>query len=194
MVLLARKHSVDVYQLIDAFADGLEHKVAHCGPLKISCRSVNQTSARFLVERGEQVAWQFPVNVEHLRHPNVLKKFVPTIPQSHQDEQRRFQTKRQIADLKYGLKHVDITATVKQIPSPRPVLTRYGSQACVSNATIADDTGSIQLTLWNNHITNIHVGDEVELKNCYVSRFNGRAQIRLGRHSTLTVLNAATAQ
>jgi hypothetical protein len=44
----------------------------------------------------------------------------------------------------------------------------------VSNVTIADDTGSIRLSVWKNRGDKLHAGDEVELTNCYVARFAGQ--------------------
>ena len=57
--------------------------------------------------------------------------------------------------------------------------------------TIADETGSVRLSLWNDQIDKVHVGDEVELKNCYVVGYRGEAQIRIGRRGTLSVVDDA---
>ena len=189
IVLIAKRHDVDPYQLVDAFVEAWMNKIARCGSLRISCRLVNQDSAIFLVEAEEKVVWQFPVNLESIRNPNVLKKRIQDIAVFNQETKMRYQTKQQIGDLKYGMKGIDVTATIVNIPAVHRVVTRWGTESYVSNATIADETGSIRLTLWNNYINKIHVGDEVELKNCYVSSFAGQSQLRLGRKSTLSVIN-----
>jgi len=54
--------------------------------------------------------------------------------------------------------------------------------------TIADETGSMRLSLWNDQIDKVHVGDEVELKNSYILRYRGEPQLRLGRRGTLSVI------
>jgi replication factor A1 len=87
------------------------------------------------------------------------------------------------------MKGVDVKATIVEIPTANRVVTRWGTESYVSNAIIADETGSIRLTLWNDYINKIRVGDEVEIKNGYVSSFAGQFQLRLGRKSTLSIIN-----
>ena len=80
IVTIARKHDVDPNLLVDAFVDAWANKIARCGSLRISCRAVNQDSAIFLVETEEKIIWQFPINLESIRDPNVLKKHISDIP------------------------------------------------------------------------------------------------------------------
>ncbi|MFH0897437.1 MAG: hypothetical protein V1850_05255 [Candidatus Bathyarchaeota archaeon] len=68
-------------------------------------------------------------------------------------------------------------------------MTRWGSEAFVSSVKMVDETGSIRLSLWNNQIKMVNVGDEVEIKNCNVARFADYPQLRLGRKSTMSVIN-----
>ncbi len=87
------------------------------------------------------------------------------------------------------MKGIDVTATIVEVPPIKPVITRWGSECYVSNVMIADETGSIRLSLWNQQVDRVRVGDEVELKNCYVSRFAGQLQLRLKRKSIISVIN-----
>ncbi len=87
------------------------------------------------------------------------------------------------------MKGINVTAEIIEIPPTRHVFTRWESEAYVSNVKLADKTGSIRLSLWNNQIETFHVGDEVEIKNCNVSRFVGEPQLRLGSKSTMSVIN-----
>jgi len=96
------------------------------------------------------------------------------------------QKPNKIDELRYGMRDVDLKAKIVKIPPAKRVLTRFGNWAYVSNVTIADEDGSIRLSLWNNQINKIHVGDEVELKACHVSRFGGELQLRLGRKGTIS--------
>ncbi|MHA2407907.1 MAG: hypothetical protein ACXACA_06015 [Candidatus Ranarchaeia archaeon] len=189
IVLIARKHDLDPYQLVDSFIEAWTNKIAHCGSLRISCRTINHDSAIFLIETEKKVIWQFPVNMESLRNPNLLKNRIPTIPIFHQKMKMSYQTNQHISDLKYGMKGVDVKATIIEIPTATRVVTRWGTESYVSNARIADETGSIRLTLWNDYIHRIHVGDKVEIKNCHVSNFAGQSQLRLGRKSTLSIIS-----
>ena len=71
MVLIASGHDLDPKRLIDAFFEAWKNKISHCGSLKISCRNVNHDSATFIITKEDKVVWQFPVNLETIRNPDV---------------------------------------------------------------------------------------------------------------------------
>jgi replication factor A1 len=87
------------------------------------------------------------------------------------------------------MKGINVTAKIIEIPPTRTVNTRFGTLANVSNMMIADDTGSVRLSLWNNQIDKVHKGDEVEVSTCKVGRFRGELQLRLGRKGTISTIN-----
>lgn len=62
-------------------------------------------------------------------------------------------------------------------------------KANVSNVKIGDETGSMTLNLWNEQIDKVHVGDIIELKNCYIARYRGELQLRLGKIGTLSIID-----
>ncbi|MFH0897825.1 MAG: SOSS complex subunit B family protein, partial [Candidatus Bathyarchaeota archaeon] len=78
-------------------------------------------------------------------------------------------------------------AKIVEIPPTKHVFTRWDSEASVSNVKLVDETGSIRLGLWNDHIKTVQMGDEVEIKNCDVSRFMDQPQLKLGRKSTMSI-------
>ena len=190
IVKIARKHDVDPEQLVDALVDAWQNTLSHCGRLKIALRVVNQDSATFLITKEEKVVWQFPVNLESIRNPDLLKDHIHDIPLPQHVEQKSYPKNQQIDTLRVGMKGIDVTAKVIEVPPIRQVFTRWGSEAYVTNAMIADETGSIRLSLWNSRVDTVRVGDEVELTSCYVSRFAGEPQLRLRRKSTLAVINS----
>lgn len=83
----------------------------------------------FLVENGEQAVWQFPVKHISLRDPNVLKTRLLDIPIFPRKKQMSYQTKQQIADLKDGMKGIDVTAVIMKIPPPTRIFTRLGLES-----------------------------------------------------------------
>ena len=87
------------------------------------------------------------------------------------------------------MKHVNVLAKIIEIPPTKEVTTRWGSRACVSNVKIADETGSIRLSLWNDQIKMVNIGDEIEIKNCSVARYAENLQLRLSKRSTISVIN-----
>jgi replication factor A1 len=187
IVTIARKHDVDPQQLVDAFVEAWENTTSTCGGLTIARRGTSRDSATFLITKEEKVIWQFPVNLENVRNPDVLKKYIQDMP-APQPKEKPYQKKQLIEDLRFGMKGVDVTAKIIEIQPTKPVITRWGSESYVTNVMISDDTGSIRLSLWNKQIDKVKVGDEVELTNCYVSRFAGQPQLRLQRKSTMSVI------
>jgi len=189
IVKIARKHDVDPKRLVDAFVEAWENTLAQCGRLTISRRGITRGSATFLITKEEKVVWQFPVALENVRNPEVLKKLIQDMPIPQPLEQERYRKKQQIDNLRFGMKGIDVKATIVEVPPIKPVISRWGSECYVSNVMIADETGSIRLSLWNKQIDKVSVGDEVELTNCSVSRFAGQPQLRLRRKSTMSVIN-----
>jgi replication factor A1 len=82
--------------------------------------------------------------------------------------------------------HVNVKAKVLQIPKPKFVVTRYGNCASVTNALIADETGTIKLCLWNAQITSISNGDTIQIENARTCTFKGEKQLSIGRNGTLS--------
>lgn len=93
-----------------------------------------------------------------------------------------------IADLRAGLRRVDISGTIIEISPTRDVVTRYG-EARVATAILSDDSGEINLTLWNEQIDQVSDGDSVQVENGYVTEFRSEPQLNVGRYGTLNVLH-----
>ncbi len=91
-----------------------------------------------------------------------------------------------IRDLRNGMTHVNVKARVLQIPRPKLVVTRYGNCASVTNAVIADETGTIKLCLWNEQATSIADGDLIQIENARTCTFKGEKQLSIGRSGTLS--------
>ncbi len=84
------------------------------------------------------------------------------------------------------MRKINVGAQIVDLPPKKLVITEYG-QFYVSNATIADDTGTTKLSLWNAQIEKVHLGDKIEIENCYVSSFAGEQQLRINRNGAITV-------
>jgi len=95
----------------------------------------------------------------------------------------------QIKELRPKQGKVDIEVSVKEIGEVRE-FQKFGKVGRVANATVADDTGAIKLTLWNDDIDKIRVGDKLKINNGFVSEFQGEKQLSAGRFGKLEVLGA----
>jgi len=62
----------------------------------------------------------------------------------------------------------------------------------VTNVWIADETGKILLSLWNEQSNLINVGDTIQIKNATVAAYKGERQLRIGKASTLNILPTRT--
>ena len=93
-----------------------------------------------------------------------------------------------IADLRNGMKRVSIEATVKEIGTPRQVMSRFGTETyTVADAIVADESGSIKMTLWNEQIAQVKVSDRIKVENGYVTSFKDEVQLNVGKFGKMTV-------
>ena len=93
-----------------------------------------------------------------------------------------------INELHDGMKRVNVQARVKEKSDPREVVSRFKDQTYrVATAMVADETGTVKLTLWNDQIELVKVNDTVRVENGYVTSFKGEIQLNVGKFGTLTV-------
>jgi replication factor A1 len=86
------------------------------------------------------------------------------------------------------MKRVSVEAKVMEKSDPREVLSRFKDETHkVATAIIADETGTIKLTLWNEQINQVNVDNTVKVENGYVTSFKGEIQLNVGRYGKLTV-------
>jgi replication factor A1 len=93
-----------------------------------------------------------------------------------------------IRDLKDGMKRVSVEAKVVEKGDPREVKSRFKDETYrIVDAVVADETGSIKLTLWNEQIDQVNVGDNIKIDNGYVTSFKSEIQLNVGKFGKLTV-------
>jgi replication factor A1 len=87
------------------------------------------------------------------------------------------------------MKRVEVEADVVEKGNPRQVQSRYTSETFnVADAVVQDETGTIKLTLWNEQIDQVNVGDRIKIENGYVTSFKGETQLNIGKYGKLTIL------
>ncbi|MDP3881921.1 MAG: OB-fold nucleic acid binding domain-containing protein [Nanoarchaeota archaeon] len=99
----------------------------------------------------------------------------------------------EIKDLKAGQGKVDIELNIKS-KEPERVFNKYGKDLRVANAIVADNSGEIKLSLWNEDITKFNVGDKIKISNGYVSEFNGEKQLSAGKYGKIELAGAEEAE
>lgn len=86
------------------------------------------------------------------------------------------------------MKRVTVEANVVEKGDTREVRSRYKDETYnVADAVVADETGSIKLTLWNEQIDQVEVGNKIKIENGYVTSFKGEIQLNVGKFGTMTV-------
>lgn len=86
------------------------------------------------------------------------------------------------------MKRVNIQARVAEKSDTREVTSKFKDQTYrVATVTIADETGTVKLTLWNDQIEMVKVNDTVKIENGYVTSFRGEIQLNVGKFGILTV-------
>jgi replication factor A1 len=75
---------------------------------------------------------------------------------------------------------VEITGTIAELPRPRAVSTKYG-QKKITTCVFEDDTGTIDLTLWEEEIEAVEEGAEVRITGAYVREWGDTIQLNISR-------------
>ena len=98
----------------------------------------------------------------------------------------------EIKDLQPRQGNVEVVATIKGIEEPRE-FEKFGNTGKVANATIEDESGSMKLTLWNDQIGQVKVGDKIHITNGYVNEWQGESQLTTGKFGKLEVVGEGEA-
>jgi replication factor A1 len=187
LAFLSIKYEVDPDKLFYALISAWKKQKSTCGNLSIECRSKQKGKAIFLITNGQKVVAQFPIPEEFLLEENNSIKDFRETEMLRRHLVKKYSEKRsfQIRDLRIGMKKVNLKAKVVEIARPTLVFTRFGNYASVANALIADETGTIKLCLWNEQISSVSTGDNIQIENASTSTFRGERQLRIGKKGTL---------
>jgi len=181
-------YGIDSEKFFESFVEAWKHQKSKCKSLSVECRKRTRNDAVFLITASSKVVAQFPIPKRILKEINPLKEFAYAKALRETMVERAKLKHPRIGDLKFGMKRINLKARVLEIPKPRSVITRFGNFATVTNASIADETGTIQLPLWNKQIDTVSVGDLIQVENARVATFRGERQLRVGRGGQLSVI------
>ena len=91
-----------------------------------------------------------------------------------------------VKELQPRMGKVELTGTITKKDEPR-TFDKFGKEGRVANAKIKDDTGEVTLTLWNEQVDQVNVGDKVTVHNGWVSEYRGELQLSTGKFGQLEV-------
>lgn len=92
-----------------------------------------------------------------------------------------------IKDLQSGQGKVNIVGKISEMGDIRE-FQKFGSAGKVANAKLADESGEIVLSLWNEQTEQVKVGDNVKITNGYVKEWQGEKQLSTGKFGTMEVI------
>ena len=185
LALIAIRQNLDPSKFFNCILEAWNRGRSKCEAVMIACLERREDSAVFLFTLGSDVVAQFPIGTEILKGKNVLEEYVARVAVRSQPAVKDVPLK--IKDLRPRMRGVNLRAKVVEISEPTAVPTGFGTLGMVSNVLVADETGSITMSLWDRRII-LSEGDLIEIRNPRVDRFRGELQLRLPRYSRMILL------
>jgi replication factor A1 len=97
-----------------------------------------------------------------------------------------------VGDLTQYSRSVNTVVKVISKTEPREVTSRADQSAHkVCEALVADETGSVYMTLWDEKIDEIEDDSVIGITNGYINLFRGSIRLNLGRYGSYEVLEEA---
>ena len=93
----------------------------------------------------------------------------------------------EIKDVKSNQGSVDVVLDIIKKESPR-TFEKFGKEGKVCNARAKDKTGEITITLWNEDVEKVDVGDKVHISNGWCSEYKGEKQLSTGKFGKIEVV------
>jgi replication factor A1 len=182
------KRDLDLESLFDSFFEALEGQKSKCGNLLIECREKTIDYAIFLVTEGSNVVAQFSFPIHVLQDEDFMRSFISTKKLRPKKIGRIKVQNPSIRELKMGMKGINLVGRVIEISKSNTVFGRLGEPKKVANAVLKDETGVIQLPLWDQQIDTVGLGDLVQIDKAYVGYFRGKLQLRVRKSNQIKVI------
>jgi replication factor A1 len=87
---------------------------------------------------------------------------------------------------KSDMNGISVEGKITDISESRRVQTRYGLRS-VADSTLEDETGTIKLSLWEENITRVSIGDNVKINGAYITEFRNQFQLNIPRSGKLEI-------
>jgi replication factor A1 len=97
-----------------------------------------------------------------------------------------------ISEIEVRMGKIDVSGEIVAKEEPRE-FEKFGNTIKVCNCDLKDDSGEIKLTLWNDEIDQVKVGDKVKITNGYCNEYQGEKQLTAGKFGKLEVVKAEEA-
>lgn len=91
-----------------------------------------------------------------------------------------------INELMNGMSGISTEGEITEKSEPRTVNTRYGPRS-VADVTLKDETGTIKMSLWEEQIVWVNIGNKVSISGAYVTEFRNQLQLNIPRSGKLKI-------
>jgi len=97
-----------------------------------------------------------------------------------------------IADLNQYCREINVIVKVISKTDVRSVTTKMDETShSVCEALVADDTGAIYLTLWDEAIDKVQEDQVISIRNAYMNTFKGSMRLNIGRYGKYEIVEEA---
>ncbi len=87
-------------------------------------------------------------------------------------------------DVKPGMKSLDLELEVVDKEEPHSFENEKG-EGRVTTAICEDDSGEVKVSLWNDEIDKVNVGDNIKIENGYSRLFKNEVYVSAGKYGEL---------
>lgn len=95
--------------------------------------------------------------------------------------------KVKVSEIQADMRNIEVTGRIVRISERRHVQTKFGA-VDVATATLEDETGSIDVSLWREQIDSVHEGETVKLINAFTRTYRNRPQLNIGRDGQIIIV------
>lgn len=99
-------------------------------------------------------------------------------------------TNLNVKDMTENSKNVNATVKVIQIGETKDIQSKFGDKR-VCEVKVADATASIILSLWDDQIGKIAVGDTISIQNGYISVVRNSMRLNIGKYGKMLLSEEA---
>ena len=93
----------------------------------------------------------------------------------------------EIKDLQVNQGNVELVAEIVEKGDVRE-FNKFGQPGKVVTATLKDASGTVKLSLWNEQIEQVKVGDKIHIINGWVGEWQGEKQLTTGKFGQLNII------
>jgi hypothetical protein len=193
LIGISQKYGLDAHEFLACFPDAWVHEKSSYGDFLVHCRQKMENSAFFLVTRDGKVIAQLSLTEPALKRLATIDfKSYPWNESTRDNRNMKDLVDTQIKDVDVNTKRANLEGLVVEKSATRRVYSRFsGTAHNLSTAMIRDKTGSIGLSLWNDQIDTVSLGDTVRIENGLVKFFRGKLAVSVGKKSKLNVRKLA---